>query len=76
MELNPTLIEDEKFMRQAINEAQRALSKEEIPIGAVVVCGGRVIGRGHNLTETRTRSQVIAEEGEAGLTSYYDAPAK
>lgn len=36
----------------------------------------RVKFNGHNLTETRTRSQVIAEEGEAGLTSYYDAPAK
>ena len=61
MELNPTLVEDEKFMRQAINEAQRALSKEEIPIGAVVVCGGRVIGRGHNLSETLGDATAHAE---------------
>ena len=61
MELNPTLIEDEKFMRQAINEAQRALLKEEIPIGAVVVCGGRVIGRGHNLSETLGDATAHAE---------------
>ena len=61
MELNPTLAEDEKFMRQAINEAQRALSKEEIPIGAVVVCGGRVIGRGHNLSETLGDATAHAE---------------
>lgn len=61
MELNPTLIEDEKYMRQAIDEARIALSKEEIPIGAVVVCGGRVIGRGHNLTETLGDATAHAE---------------
>ena len=36
----------------------------------------RVKFNGHNLTETRTRSQVIAEEGMEGLTSYYDPPAQ
>ncbi|MBQ4379861.1 MAG: nucleoside deaminase [Bacteroidaceae bacterium] len=44
--------EDEKFMREALAEAHKALAKDEIPIGAVVVSNGRVIGRGHNLTET------------------------
>lgn len=44
--------EDEKFMREALAEAYKALDKDEIPIGAVVVSNGRVIGRGHNLTET------------------------
>jgi len=39
-------------MREALNEAQAALRDDEIPIGAVVVSGGRIIGRGHNLTET------------------------
>ena len=43
--------EDEKFMRFALAEAQAALAEDEIPIGAVIVCNGRVIGRGHNLTE-------------------------
>lgn len=43
--------EDEHFMRLALNEAQKALSLDEIPIGAVVVCKGKVVGRGHNLTE-------------------------
>ena len=43
--------EDEKFMRYALAEAQAALAEDEIPIGAVIVCNGRVIGRGHNLTE-------------------------
>ncbi len=44
--------DDEKYMREALNEAKAALRDDEIPIGAVVVSNGRIIGRGHNLTET------------------------
>ena len=44
--------DDEKYMREALNEAKAALMEDEIPIGAVVVSNGRIIGRGHNLTET------------------------
>ncbi len=44
--------EDIKFMRQALEQARRALSRDEVPIGAVVVCRGQVVGRGYNLTET------------------------
>lgn len=44
--------EDEKFMRMALVEAGRARDAGEIPVGAVIVCRGRVISRGHNLTET------------------------
>lgn len=43
--------EDEHFMRFALNEAKKALSLQEIPIGAVVVSNGKIVGRGHNLTE-------------------------
>ena len=43
---------DEQFMRRALDEARAALAAGEIPIGAVVVCRGRVISRAHNLTET------------------------
>jgi len=43
--------EDEHFMRLALNEAKKAYDVQEIPIGAVVVCKGKVIGRGYNLTE-------------------------
>lgn len=43
--------EDERFMREALREADRAWDEDEIPVGAVVVCNGRVIGKGHNLTE-------------------------
>lgn len=42
---------DEKYMLEALKEAEAALSEDEIPIGAVVVCRGRIIGRGHNMTE-------------------------
>ncbi len=42
---------DIEFMRKAIGEARRAFEEGEIPIGAVVVCQGRIIARGHNLTE-------------------------
>lgn len=52
---------DEKFMRMAIAEAQRALDKGEVPIGAVVVVGDRVIGRGHNLVETLVDATAHAE---------------
>lgn len=42
---------DEQFMKQALIEAEKALDAGEVPVGAVIVCKGRVIGRGHNLTE-------------------------
>lgn len=43
--------EDEHFMRLALQEAQKAYTAGEIPIGAIVVCKGRIVGRGFNLTE-------------------------
>lgn len=42
---------DERFMREALREARSAEAEGEIPIGAVVVCGRRVISKGHNMTE-------------------------
>ncbi len=42
---------DEHFMREAIKEAQKALTKDEVPVGAVIVCQERIIARAHNLTE-------------------------
>ena len=44
--------DDEKYMRLALQEAEEALRCDEIPIGCVVVSEGRILGRGHNLTET------------------------
>lgn len=44
--------QDEKFMREALREAGFAADQDEVPVGAVIVCRGRVIARGHNMTET------------------------
>jgi tRNA(adenine34) deaminase len=52
---------DEKFMREALMEARSALSEEEIPIGAVVVCKGRIIGKGHNMVERLHDATAHAE---------------
>lgn len=49
------------FMQLAISEAKKALDKREVPIGAVVVCRGRVVGRGHNLVETLGDATAHAE---------------
>jgi len=46
-----TIQEDEHFMRLALNEAKKAYDAEEIPIGAIVVAQGKIVGRGYNLTE-------------------------
>ncbi|MBO7646082.1 MAG: nucleoside deaminase [Prevotella sp.] len=43
---------DEDYMRKALAEAEQAAREEEVPIGAVVVCRGRIVARTHNLTET------------------------
>lgn len=53
--------EDEFFMRAAISQAREALDLGEVPIGAVVVGGGKIVARGHNLVETLTDSTAHAE---------------
>lgn len=53
--------EDEKFMRAALSEAQEAYDSGEIPVGAIVVSRGRIVGRGHNMTETLTDVTAHAE---------------
>lgn len=52
---------DEKYMRQALGEARKAYDRQEVPIGAVVVAEGRVVGRGHNLVETLADPTAHAE---------------
>lgn len=42
---------DTDYMKQALIEAQKAYEQDEVPIGAVIVCKGRIIARAHNLTE-------------------------
>lgn len=62
--------QDEKFMQEALREARQALSAGEIPIGAVVVWNGRIIGRGHNQTErlrdTTAHAEMIAITAATG----------
>jgi len=53
--------EDERYMQEALQEARYALADGEIPIGAVVVCRGRIIGRGHNMTEKLHDTTAHAE---------------
>ncbi len=53
--------QDEKWMREALREAQAAKAEGEIPIGAVVVWNERVIGRGHNMTERLHDATAHAE---------------
>lgn len=52
---------EEKFMREAIKLAERAKKKGEVPIGAVVVLNGKIIGKGYNL---RTRLQMATAHAE------------
>ena len=44
--------ESERFMREALLEAEKALAAGEVPIGAVMVRNGEIIARGHNLRNT------------------------
>ncbi|MFD0712937.1 tRNA adenosine(34) deaminase TadA [Paenibacillus sp. GCM10027626] len=53
--------EDEQWMREAIAEARKAEAIGEVPIGAVIVHQGQIIGRGHNLRETLLDSTAHAE---------------
>ena len=54
-------MDDVFYMRQALAEAQKAAQRGEVPVGAVVVCKGRIIARSHNLTETLTDVTAHAE---------------
>ena len=53
--------DDERYMTLALLEAEQALRQEEIPIGCVIVSEGRIIGRGHNMTETMQDVTAHAE---------------
>lgn len=59
-----TLKQDELYMSEALVEARKAFDKGEVPIGAVVVLDGQIIGRGHNLRETTddptSHAEIIA----------------
>lgn len=54
-------MDKEFFMNEALKEARKAYKKEEIPVGAVIVKDGYIIGRGHNLKETKKNTIKHAE---------------
>ena len=52
---------DNEYMKYALIEAQKAYDRDEIPVGALIVCKGRIIARAHNLTETLNDVTAHAE---------------
>lgn len=56
-----TTTDDVHYMKQALAEAKQAAERGEVPVGAVVVCRGRIIARSHNLTETLNDVTAHAE---------------
>ncbi len=52
---------DEFFMKEALKEAQKAFEKDEVPIGAIIVCNNTIIARAHNMTEELNDTTAHAE---------------
>ena len=52
---------DEKFMREALRQAKKAYALEEVPIGCVIVCDGKIIARGYNRRNTDKNTTSHAE---------------
>ncbi|MBK8225899.1 MAG: nucleoside deaminase [Flavobacteriales bacterium] len=65
------VLDDEHFMRQALKEAEQAFKQDEVPIGAVIVGGGRIVARAHNLTEKL--NDVTAHAEMQAITSAAEA---
>ncbi len=53
--------EDTKYMQEALKEASLAFQEDEVPIGAVIMCKGRIVGKGHNMTERLKDPSAHAE---------------
>ena len=64
-------MDDNQYMQMALAEAHKALERSEVPIGAVVVCKGRVIARAHNLTETLCDPTAHAEMQAITMSTEY-----
>ena len=54
-------MEHEKYMKEALKEAMQAAAEDEVPIGAVIVSGGRIIAKGRNMTERLNDPTAHAE---------------
>lgn len=59
MQLNP--FNDNYFMREAIKEAQKALEKDEVPVGCIIVCENQIIARAHNFSQRLNDATAHAE---------------
>jgi tRNA(adenine34) deaminase len=55
------LFSEKYFMKEALKEAEKAFDKDEVPVGAVIVCNNTIIARSHNLTETLNDVTAHAE---------------
>ena len=53
--------EDTKYMEAALREAEAAAMEDEVPVGAVIVCNGKIIAKGHNMTERLNDPTAHAE---------------
>jgi tRNA(adenine34) deaminase len=53
--------DDIHFMQEALKEARKAFDADEVPVGAVIVCEGKIIARSHNLSERLTDATAHAE---------------
>lgn len=65
------MADDNFYMKQALQEAKCAFQEDEIPVGAVVVCGDRIIARAHNLTERLSDVTAHAEMQAITAASEY-----
>ena len=52
---------NEKFMKEALKEAKKALEHEEVPVGAIIVKDGKIIARAHNIKEQKNDATCHAE---------------
>lgn len=59
--MDAQITSDEKYMREAIRQAKKAQALEEVPIGAVLVCDGKIISRGYNRRNTDKNTLAHAE---------------
>ncbi len=62
---------DETYMKMALQEAEAAAEEDEVPVGAVIVCNGKVIARAHNLTETLNDVTAHAEMQAVTMATNY-----
>ena len=68
MEINP--FNEKYFMKEALKEAQKALEKDEVPVGCIIVCENEIIAKAHNLTERL--NDVTAHAEMQAITSAAD----